>query len=79
MRELGLWDADDGINAAFSDIDALAADCRFRDCTHGNEPGCAVREAREAGELDEVRVESYLALANEMRASASTLDPDVVL
>ena len=39
----------------------------------------AIAEAREAGELDEVRVESYLALANEMRASASTLDPDVVL
>jgi len=79
VRGLGLWDADEGIGAAFSDIEELASSCRFRDCTHGNEPGCAVCEAREAGELDEVRVESYLALANEMRASASTLDPDVVL
>ncbi len=59
-----------GLAKAFPEISELAATCRFRDCTHGNEPGCAVREAREAGELDEVRVESYLALANEMRGPA---------
>ena len=43
VRGLGLWDADEGIGAAFSDIEELASSCRFRDCTHTNEPGCAVR------------------------------------
>lgn len=79
LRSLPLVGHERGLAKAFPEISELAATCRFRDCTHGNEPGCAVREAREAGELDEVRVESYLALANEMRTSASTLDPDVVL
>lgn len=79
LRSLPLVGHERGLAKAFPEISELAATCRFRDCTHGNEPGCAVREAREAGELDEVRVESYLALANEMRANASTLDPDVVL
>lgn len=79
LRSLPLVGHERGLAKAFPEISELAATCRFRDCTHGNEPGCAVREAREAGGLDEVRVESYLALANEMRASASTLDPDVVL
>lgn len=79
LRSLPLVGHERGLAKAFPEISELAATCRFRDCAHGNEPGCAVREAREAGELDEVRVESYLALANEMRASASTLDPDVVL
>ena len=79
LRSLPLVGHERGLAKAFPEISELAATCRFRDCAHGNEPGCVVREAREAGELDEVRVESYLALANEMRASASTLDPDVVL
>ena len=79
LRSLPLVGHERGLAKAFPEISELAATCRFRDCAHGNEPGCAVREAREAGGLDEVRVESYLALANEMRASASTLDPDVVL
>lgn len=79
LRSLPLVGHERGLAKAFPEISELAQTCRFRDCTHGDEPGCAVREAREAGELDEVRVESYLALAEEMRASASTLDPDVVL
>ena len=79
LRSLPLVGHERGLAKAFPEIAELAATCRFRDCTHGGEPGCAVREAREAGDLDEVRVESYLALADEMRASASTLDPDVVL
>ena len=79
LRSLPLVGHERGLAKAFPEISELAQTCRFRDCTHGDEPGCAVREAREAGELDEVRVESYLALADEMRASASTLDPDVVL
>lgn len=65
VRGLGLWDADEGIGAAFSDIEELASSCRFRDCTHTNEPGCAVRAAVEAGELATSRLESYVRLREE--------------
>ena len=65
VRGLGLWDADEGIGAAFSDIEELASSCRFRDCTHTNEPGCAVRAAVEAGELAANRLESYVRLREE--------------
>ena len=65
VRGLGLWDADEGIGAAFSDIEELAPSCRFRDCTHTNEPGCAVRAAVEAGELAASRLESYVRLREE--------------
>ena len=65
VRGLGLWDADEGIGAAFSDIDELAASCRFRDCTHTSEPGCAVRAAVEAGELAPSRLKSYVRLREE--------------
>lgn len=65
VRGLGLWDADEGIGAAFSDIEELASSCRFRNCTHTNEPGCAVRAAVEAGELAASRLESYVRLREE--------------
>lgn len=65
VRGLGLWDADEGIGAAFSDIEELASSCRFRDCAHTNEPGCAVRAAVEAGELAASRLESYVRLREE--------------
>lgn len=65
VRGLGLWDADEGIGAAFSDIEELASSCRFRDCTHTNEPGCAVCAAVEAGELAASRLESYVRLREE--------------
>lgn len=65
VRGLGLWDADEGIGAAFSDIEELAASCRFRDCTHTTEPGCAVRAAVEAGKLASARLESYVRLREE--------------
>ena len=65
VRGLGLWDADEGIGAAFSDIEELAASCRFRDCTHTNEPGCAVRAAVESGDLAAERLESYVRLREE--------------
>lgn len=68
MRELGMWDARVGIDQTFSDIEALAQRCRFRDCTHsGNEPGCAVWEAAERGELQIERLRSYQKLMNENR------------
>jgi ribosome biogenesis GTPase len=67
MRELQLWEATDGLNVAFDDIEAVAGGCRFRDCTHRSEPGCAVREAVESRVLPPERLEGYLKLAEERR------------
>ncbi len=66
MRELGLVDAEDGVGAAFEDIEALAAACRFADCGHTGEPGCAVRAALEAGTLDPGRWKSFRKLTREL-------------
>lgn len=66
VRGLGLWDADAGLSAAFSDIEELAASCRFRDCSHVDEPGCAVLAAVAAGELAEARLRSYRTLSSEI-------------
>lgn len=79
LRSLPLVGHERRLALAFPEIAELAGECRFRDCTHGSEPGCAVRAAGRAGELDEVRLQAYLALADEMRASAQSLDPDVTL
>jgi len=65
MRELGLWDAAEGVSTAFADIRSLAGRCRFGDCTHTGEPGCAVLAALERGELDPGRLASYQKLAAE--------------
>ena len=65
VRGLGLWDADEGIGATFSDIEKLAQSCRFRDCTHTNESGCAVKKAVEQGILSPDRLESYVRLREE--------------
>ncbi|HAL25161.1 MAG TPA: ribosome small subunit-dependent GTPase A [Chloroflexi bacterium] len=65
MRELQLWDADAGLSAVFADIDALAGACRFGDCTHEAEPGCAIRAAIGAGRLDPERYASYRKLERE--------------
>lgn len=65
VRGLGLWDADEGIGAAFSDVEELAQSCKFRDCSHTNEPGCAVQAAVADGSLAEHRLESYLRLKDE--------------
>jgi len=65
MRELQLWDAADGIGRTFGDIQELAARCKFRDCKHQSEPGCAVRAAVEAEALDAERVESFHKLERE--------------
>ena len=68
MRELQLWDADEGIGAAFEDVEALIRQCRFRDCKHETEPGCAVLEAVERAELPLERLRSYRKLQRELRA-----------
>jgi ribosome biogenesis GTPase len=65
MRELQLWDTGDALSGAFADIDRLAGDCRFRDCSHLHEPGCAVRGAVDAGELAAGRLASYQKLREE--------------
>ena len=69
IRELRLWDAG-GLEATFEDLAALAASCRFRDCSHGTEPGCAVREAIAEGRIDVARVESHRKLALELARQA---------
>jgi ribosome biogenesis GTPase / thiamine phosphate phosphatase len=74
MRELQLWDSGEGAAGAFADIETLAAGCRFRDCRHRQEPGCAVRAAAAAGELSHVRLESYLKLQDEQAHQARQLD-----
>lgn len=65
VRGLGMWEADEGIGAAFPDIEERAAQCRFRDCSHGDEPDCAVRAAVETGELASERLASYRSLKQE--------------
>ncbi|HEX4852876.1 ribosome small subunit-dependent GTPase A [Arenimonas sp.] len=71
MREVKL-SGDEDIVDAFEDIEALGAGCRFRDCVHGNEPGCAVRAAIEDGTLDEARYLNYVKLRDEAEAAAVT-------
>lgn len=66
MRELQLWTADDGLDSTFSDFDEYAANCRFRDCVHDEEPGCAVREAVEAGKLSPARLDHWHHLRREL-------------
>lgn len=79
LRSLPLVGHERGLALAFPEIAERAEVCHFSDCTHGSEPGCAVRDAEAEGKLDSVRVEAYVALANEMRKSARTLDPDITL
>ena len=67
MRELQLWEAGGGVGQAFADIEELARECRFRDCRHESEPGCAVRAATDAGGLDEERLANYHKLGREER------------
>ncbi len=73
MRELQLAECEHGIDETFAEITALAAQCKFSDCQHQSEPGCAVRAAIDAGELDERRLESYLKLMREQAFNAASL------
>jgi ribosome biogenesis GTPase len=74
MRELKLTGDEDLGAATFADIEALAIDCRFGDCTHGNEPGCAVRAALESGVLDADRWQAYLKLRDELVVASDALE-----
>lgn len=66
LREVGLWDSWGGLGLAFEDITTLAHSCRFRDCSHGSEPGCAVRAAITDGLLDQRRLDSFRKLEKEL-------------
>ncbi len=79
LRSLPLVGHERGLAKVFPDISAAATGCRFRDCTHTHEPGCEVLESFSRGEFPKERLDAYLALAKEMRESASMLDPDIVL
>lgn len=75
LRSLPLVGHERGLAKVFPDIAKAASACRFRDCTHTHETGCAVR----GGSFSPKRIEAYVALASEMRANAASLDPDIVL
>src|SRR3954470_3398149 len=74
MRELQLWETSETAAGAFADIEALAEECRFRDCHHRAEPGCAVRAAVAAGMLPEARLESFRKLQDEQAHQARQQD-----
>ncbi len=66
LRELQLWDAQQGLERTFGDIEELAAVCKFRDCTHRGEPGCAVQVALQEGQMERERLESHRQLQREL-------------
>jgi len=66
LREVGLWASDDGLDRAYADVVALQTQCRFRDCAHRTEPGCAIAAAIDAGSLDPARFASWLKLQREV-------------
>jgi len=89
MRGLQLWSEDSrahgassptsltAVDLGFPEIDALAAQCTFRDCSHSVEPDCAVREALASGEIDEARWRSYQKLRRELRHAAAEVDQNL--
>ncbi|MCE5192030.1 MAG: ribosome small subunit-dependent GTPase A, partial [Actinomycetia bacterium] len=74
LRSVALTDSESGVETAFADIAELARDCRFTDCSHNGEPGCAVAAAIEAGTLDPARLESYHKLQREVQVAAAKTD-----
>lgn len=74
IRAIGLWAADIALDEVFADVAELAAECRFRDCTHRTEPGCAVTDAVAAGVVDETRLARYQLLWQELAEQAIELE-----
>jgi ribosome biogenesis GTPase / thiamine phosphate phosphatase len=66
MREIQMMDMGESLDRAFKDIDEIAQRCKFSDCQHQNEPGCAVREALESGEIDKERWNNFLKMKKEI-------------
>jgi ribosome biogenesis GTPase / thiamine phosphate phosphatase len=75
LRELQLWHPDDGLGQTFADIESLAAQCRFGNCTHETEPGCAVQSALKSGLLDAERLENHKKLIREQEFLLRKIDP----
>jgi ribosome biogenesis GTPase len=73
IRELKIADCEQGVNEVFSDINELAEQCRFSDCSHQAEPGCAVQKALESGEIDERRLNNYFKLLREQKRNGASL------
>src|SRR5437016_1008503 len=76
LRELQLWDANEGISQTFAEIEAFAACCRFTNCTHGREPGCAVQAAIQTGALDLGRLENWRKVQRELEFLERKIDPE---
>ena len=74
MREIQLWADEGSLEGSFEDVEELARECRFRDCNHGSEPGCAVKEAIEEGRLPASRLKSYMKLQRELENLAVRRD-----
>jgi ribosome biogenesis GTPase len=70
LREAQLWEGEDALAAVFDDIEELARRCRFNDCGHQTEPGCAIKAALAVGTLDAGRFESYRKLQRELKSIA---------
>jgi ribosome biogenesis GTPase len=74
LRGVGLWDAETGVGQVFAEIEGLAGECRFHDCAHEAEPGCAVLAAIDSGELPERRLDSYRKLMRENQRIVAKTD-----
>jgi ribosome biogenesis GTPase len=74
LREAQLWEGEDALGNLFEDIELIALECRFTDCAHRSEPGCAIKEAIAGGSLDQARLDSYRKLQRELRAVAMRSD-----
>ena len=77
MRELQLWDSEEGLSRAFEDLATLAENCKFRDCAHAGEPGCAVEAAILEGQLGSERLENHRKLQAELRFQRRKADPEL--
>ena len=74
LREVGLWTDESAVDSVFPEIEEYAAECRYRDCTHGSEPGCAVREAVAGGHVSSERFAAWESLRQEAAAAALRAD-----
>lgn len=79
MREIQIWASEDSLHSTFEDIEILAQECRFRDCQHINEPGCAIQQALQDGKLDYSRFSSYQKLQKELDYLSQKQDQKVYL
>lgn len=77
LREIQLWDVKEGISSVFEDVEKYMGKCKFRNCTHTVEPGCAIIEAIENGEISEKRYQNYLKLKKEERYIAGKTDEKI--